>query len=168
MIRPIQSALPLSLSKLPSNNVSSATVSHTVSPFPSFDLRPSSSATSPLVDTPFYDQNSEESETSELRLSRFGMSDRHALTDQHSLKNENQSPDPLRQAFREFVGQTLFGQLLSSMRNTVGKPAYFHGGRAEEVFTQQLDQVLVERITEASASTVADPMYELFNLQRNQ
>ncbi len=76
--------------------------------------------------------------------------------------------DPLRVAFRDFVGQTLFGQMLSSMRSTVGKPAYFHGGRGEEVFSEQLDQVLVEKITEASASTVADPMYELFNLQRRQ
>lgn len=79
------------------------------------------------------------------------------------------APDePLRDAFRDFVGQTLFGQMLASMRSTVGKPAYFHGGRGEEIFSQQLDQVLVERITEASASTVADPMYELFNMQRGQ
>ncbi len=78
------------------------------------------------------------------------------------------TPDPLREAFQDFVGQTLFGQLLSSMRSTVGKPAYFHGGRGEEVFQQQLDEVLVEKITDASASSVADPMYELFRLQRSQ
>ena len=76
--------------------------------------------------------------------------------------------DPLREAFQDFVGQTLFGQMLQSMRSTVGKPAYFHGGRGEEVFQQQLDAVLVEQISEASSSTVADPMYELFSLQRSQ
>jgi peptidoglycan hydrolase FlgJ len=76
--------------------------------------------------------------------------------------------DPLRDSFRDFVGQTLFGQMLSSMRTTVGKPAYFHGGRGEEVFQQQLDQLLVEKISDASASTVADPMYELFQMQRSQ
>lgn len=76
-------------------------------------------------------------------------------------------PDPLREAFHDFVGQTLFGQLLASMRNTVGQPAYFHGGRAEEVFSQQLDQVLVEQISEASAHTLADPMFELFQMQRS-
>jgi hypothetical protein len=58
--------------------------------------------------------------------------------------------------------------MMSSMRSTVGKPAYFHGGRAEEVFSEQLDQVMVERISEASASSVADPMFELFNMQRSQ
>lgn len=74
--------------------------------------------------------------------------------------------EPAREAFRDFVGQTLFGQMLSSMRSTVGKPAYFHGGRTEEIFQQQMDQVLVEDITEASADTIADPMYELFSLRR--
>lgn len=77
------------------------------------------------------------------------------------------SGDPLRESFRDFVGQTLFGQMLSSMRDTVGKPAYFHGGRTEEIFRQQLDQVLVEEITEASADTVADPMFELFSMRRS-
>ncbi len=72
----------------------------------------------------------------------------------------------LRDAFTEFVGQTLFGSMLSSMRKTVGKPAYMHGGRTEEVFQQQLDQHIVEDLTKSSASTIADPMFELFNLQR--
>jgi hypothetical protein len=73
------------------------------------------------------------------------------------------SPE-LREAFQDFVGQSLFGQLLSEMRNSVGKPAYFHGGMGEEMFQQQLDQVLVERISEASAKTLSQPMYELFML----
>lgn len=75
--------------------------------------------------------------------------------------------DPLRESFRDFVGQTLFGQMLSSMRDTVGKPAYFHGGRTEEIFRDQLDSVLVEEITEASADSVADPMFELFSMRRS-
>lgn len=74
--------------------------------------------------------------------------------------------DATREAFTDFVGQTLFGSMLSSMRKTVGKPAYMHGGRTEEVFQQQLDQVLVEDLTQASASSIADPMYELFNMNR--
>lgn len=70
-----------------------------------------------------------------------------------------------QEAFTEFVGQTLFGSMLASMRKSVGKPAYMHGGRTEEVFQKQLDQVIVEDLTKASADTLADPMYELFNLQ---
>ena len=72
----------------------------------------------------------------------------------------------LREAFGSFVGQTLFGQLLAAMRKTVGKPAYFHGGRAEEIFQQQLDQVLAEKISDASVEKFSDPMFELFAMKR--
>jgi len=72
----------------------------------------------------------------------------------------------VQEKFTDFVGQTLFGSMLASMRKSVGKPAYMHGGRTEEVFQQQLDQKLVEQLTKASADTISDPMFELFNLQR--
>ncbi len=74
--------------------------------------------------------------------------------------------EDLQEAFQDFVGQTLFGSMLASMRKTLDKPAYMHGGRAEEVFQQQLDQHLVDNITSASAGSISDPMFELFNLQR--
>lgn len=67
-----------------------------------------------------------------------------------------------REAFDQFVGTIFYGQLLKSMRSTVGKPAYFHGGRAEEVFGQQLDGVLAEQMTRNNAASMTDAMYELF------
>ena len=72
----------------------------------------------------------------------------------------------VREAFQSFVGQTLFGQLLKAMRKTVGKPAYLHGGRAEEIFQQQLDQVLAEKIAQTSADKFSEPMFELFMMKR--
>lgn len=71
-----------------------------------------------------------------------------------------------QEAFRDFVGQTLFGQMLKSMRSTVGESAYFHGGQTEEIFQQQMDQVLVEEISDASAAQLADPMFDLFMQSR--
>jgi Rod binding domain-containing protein len=73
----------------------------------------------------------------------------------------------VREAFDSFVGEVFFSQMLKSMRNTVGEAAYFNGGRAEQVFTEQLDQVLTEKMTKASAETFTGPMYELFMLQRS-
>lgn len=73
----------------------------------------------------------------------------------------------LRGRFDQFVGETFFGQMLKTMRQSLGKPAYFHGGRGEEVFQAQLDQTMVEKISEASADTFTNPMFELFNLQRS-
>jgi len=72
----------------------------------------------------------------------------------------------LRTAFDAFVGETFFGQLLHSMRKTVGTPAYFNGGRAEEIFQQQLDQLLAKKVSESSADKFSGPMFELFTLQR--
>ncbi len=81
-------------------------------------------------------------------------------------KAPSQESPELKDAFTDFVGQTLFGSMLASMRKTVGKPAYMHGGRTEEVFQKQLDQKIVEELTESSAESIAEPMFELFNLQR--
>jgi hypothetical protein len=72
----------------------------------------------------------------------------------------------LREAFDRFVGETFYGQMLKAMRQTVGEPAYFHGGRAEELFRQHLDQALAEKMTEASAAEISRPMFELFQLNR--
>ncbi|MEZ6136861.1 MAG: rod-binding protein [Pirellulaceae bacterium] len=74
--------------------------------------------------------------------------------------------DDLKEAFTDFVGQTLFSQMIKSMRSTQQPSAYFNGGRAEEIFQGQLDQVLAEEISDASAEKIADPMYELFMLKR--
>lgn len=84
----------------------------------------------------------------------------------HSLLSAPPDRPEVQEKFTDFVGQTLFGSMLASMRKSVGNPAYMHGGRTEEVFQQQLDQHIVEDLTKASAATISDPMFELFNLQR--
>src|ERR1044072_5684187 len=80
------------------------------------------------------------------------------------------SPDPslqgrgkngeLREKFTQFVGEAFFGQMMKAMRSSVGKPAYFYGGRAEDVFQSQLDQTMAEQFTKTSASKFADPMFD--------
>ena len=67
--------------------------------------------------------------------------------------------EEVRDAFRTCVGEAFFGQMLKSMRRTQGKPAYFHGGRAEEMFRSQLDQTMAQQMTVASADKIADPMF---------
>jgi peptidoglycan hydrolase FlgJ len=74
--------------------------------------------------------------------------------------------EDLRKAFQDFVGQTLFSQMISSMRSTQDGAAYFNGGRAEKIFQGQLDQILSEELSEASASKISDPMFKLFQLRR--
>lgn len=52
-----------------------------------------------------------------------------------------------REVFTEFFGKTFYGQMLKSMRQTVGEPAYFHGGRGEDVFRSELDNTLADYMT---------------------
>lgn len=80
-----------------------------------------------------------------------------------STRSTNDSE--LREVFRDFVGQTLFAQMLRSMRRTLGRPAYFHGGRFEEVFQAELDRIIVEKAARKSGENFADHMVELFSLQ---
>lgn len=77
-----------------------------------------------------------------------------------SLVNSRGSETELREKFTQFVGETFYGQMLKAMRSTVGKPAYFHGGRAEEVFQSQLDQTMAENLTKTTASKFSEPMFE--------
>jgi hypothetical protein len=65
-----------------------------------------------------------------------------------------------KQKFTEFVGEAFYGQMFKAMRSTVGKPAYFHGGRAEEAFQGQLDQTMSQELTKSTATKFADPMFE--------
>jgi hypothetical protein len=66
----------------------------------------------------------------------------------------------VREAFTQFVGQTFFSHMMKAMRSTQGKPAYFHGGRAEEVFQGQLDHALVDAMADSSSETFAQPIFE--------
>jgi Rod binding domain-containing protein len=77
-----------------------------------------------------------------------------------SPKSASDNTAELRKNFTQFVGEAFYGQMLKSMRATVGKPAYFHGGRAEEVFQGQLDQEMAQHLTETSADKFAEPMFE--------
>src|SRR6478672_3785637 len=67
----------------------------------------------------------------------------------------------LKKAFTDFAGQTFFGELVKQMRATLHKPAFFHGGMGEDIFQTQLDQIMVERMSETSAKSFTDPMYDL-------
>jgi hypothetical protein len=80
---------------------------------------------------------------------------------------ETPATDPkLQETFTDFVGQTFYGHLLAAMRKTVHKGELFHGGRAEEVFQGQLDQVLAERMARSGASPFAESMFQVFMLAR--
>ena len=66
-----------------------------------------------------------------------------------------------RELLHQFIGQTLFGQMLKSMRATQEKNPYFHGGHSEEIYQSLLDMELTDQMTQASSRTISEPMYKL-------
>ncbi len=92
---------------------------------------------------------------------------RTQLAAQKSSGDEPPEEDGLlREKFQEFVGQTFFSELIKSMRTSQKGAAYFNGGRAEEIFQGQFDQMMSERLSETSAQKISDPMFALFQLGR--
>jgi Rod binding domain-containing protein len=71
-----------------------------------------------------------------------------------------------KEAFQQFVGETFYGMMLKQMRESVEQGPYMHGGQGEAIFQQQFDQILVERMSEASAHTFSEPMYALFTARQ--
>ncbi len=71
----------------------------------------------------------------------------------------------VRETFDKFVGVTFFRQMLKSLRDTQSQAAYFHGGRAEEVFRGQLDEQLADTLAASHGKSIAGPMYESFEMR---
>lgn len=77
-----------------------------------------------------------------------------------SAPSAAQTAEPLKQVFGEFVGEVFYGQMLAAMRASQGEPAYLHGGRAEEVFQGQLDQLLSQNLAAANGGSFAEELYQ--------
>jgi Rod binding domain-containing protein len=65
----------------------------------------------------------------------------------------------LQGAFQDFVGKSFYGEMLKSMRSTVGEPAYFHGGNAEKIFQQQLDHQIGDEMSKSNGGELSAAMF---------
>jgi hypothetical protein len=81
-------------------------------------------------------------------------------------KTPQQADPKVRETFDQFVGETFYGQMLQSLRKTVGKTPYFNGGRGEEIFRGQLDQTLAQNMAKSDQGRFSNSMFDLFSLQR--
>ncbi|MDP1795937.1 MAG: rod-binding protein [Planctomycetaceae bacterium] len=82
-----------------------------------------------------------------------------------SLSSSPTSSPDLKPTFQKAVAGMLFGQMMKAMRSTVGKPAYVHGGQAEEIFQSQLDQTFVEQLAEDNGGAFVGELYDQFRRQ---
>jgi Rod binding domain-containing protein len=74
------------------------------------------------------------------------------------------APD-LQGTFQKAVAGLFFGELLKSLRSTVGEPAYIHGGQAEKLFEGQLDQILSENLATTQGGAFVGELYDQFRAQ---
>jgi Rod binding domain-containing protein len=107
---------------------------------------------------------------STLSAPRLNTADSGSLAAANRLSQAGPAADAedpkLRDAFDSFVGETFYAQMLSAMRKTTGKPAYMHGGQAEETFRSQLDQLLAQEMSKSNGGDLSDAMYEQFRLSQ--
>lgn len=73
-----------------------------------------------------------------------------------------EEPKNLETSFQHAVGGLLFGQLIKSLRQGVGKPAYIHGGQAEEMFQAQMDQKIAEDLATQHGGALVKDLYQRF------
>lgn len=65
----------------------------------------------------------------------------------------------LRKAAEQLVATTFIQPMLAKMREDPFKNDLFHGGRTEEIFGEQLDTILSERIVSRADFSIVDAVY---------
>lgn len=69
----------------------------------------------------------------------------------------------LKKVFNEFTAGTFYREMLAAMRKGTGKPAYFDGGQAEEIFRGELDRQIADRLVEQHGEQFSKPLFENFS-----
>lgn len=73
--------------------------------------------------------------------------------------------EAVRKKFQHFVAGTFYKQMLAAMRRTLSDKPLMNGGRAEEIFRNQLDQTVAEQFAVERGGAMSDKMYEQFALK---
>ena len=71
----------------------------------------------------------------------------------------------LKKVFNQFAAGTFYREMLEAMRKGTGKPAYFDGGQAEEIFRGELDRQIADRLVEQHGEQFSKPLFENFSQQ---
>ena len=87
------------------------------------------------------------------------------LLTQPAVQQPNDADMQLKEKFQEFVAGTFYAQMLKALHKTHGKPAYFHGGQAEEIFQGQMDQQVATELSKSHGAAFSDPLFATFQNQ---
>ncbi len=68
----------------------------------------------------------------------------------------------LKQAADEIVGSVFYGTMLRQLRASEFKGKYGHGGRGEEVFQAQLDQILAKEMGRGKNANISEAIVKRY------
>lgn len=83
------------------------------------------------------------------------------------LTQPQKSSPEMKEAFQDFVAGTFYKQMFKALRSGQNKPAYFHGGQAEELFQSHMDQQVSEDLAKNQGSAFSDTLFSSFARQMN-
>lgn len=84
----------------------------------------------------------------------------HTTASTDPMRGQRAALKELRTATNKVIGSVFLGPMLQSARKTSLKGDYGHGGRGEEVFQAQLDQVLLERTGGAADNSLGQVLFD--------
>jgi Rod binding domain-containing protein len=82
-----------------------------------------------------------------------------AVADAGAAGDDRERTKTLRKASEQLVATTFILPMLSKMRDDPFKSDLFHGGQTEQIFGQQLDTILAERIVAKTDFSIVDAVY---------
>ena len=92
-----------------------------------------------------------------------------ALTSAQAVSRRGKPAESdVQQAFQDFVAGTFYRQMLQALRKTQNKPAYFHGGMAEDIFQGYFDQTVSEQLAREHGAALAGPLFTAFAQRLHQ
>lgn len=72
----------------------------------------------------------------------------------------------VREKFQEFTAGTFYKTMLKALRSSQHKPAYLHGGQAEDIFQSHLDNEFSTRFAKDYGDQFAGPLYDVYQSGR--
>jgi len=96
-----------------------------------------------------------------MKSAQFAADSKEAAGSQ-LLEQTPASKEKLKSTFQDFTAGTFYKEMLKSLRKMHNKPAYFYGGRAEEIFQGQMDQQVAETMAHSKGSQISDPLFKGF------
>lgn len=82
------------------------------------------------------------------------------FADSSEKQLQSKDRDKLRSTFDEAVAATFYRQMFKSLRASTGKAGLIANSQSEKMFQQQLDEVLIEKMSKASGSSFTSDLFE--------